>query len=164
MTLGIGRLQKLLAIFNDTHAAPAVKQRRRVLMALAPGNQHSFGIAMVEQFLLAAGWQVQTEIFATADEIVEAARSTWFAVIGLTAAFHGQLDALSDVIARLRAHSSNPTVGIMVGGPMFTVTPTLALEVGADATAPNAPRAVLVAQKLFDLGNLPFSGPALHKR
>ena len=163
VTLGVGRLQKLLAIFNDTHAVPTFEQRRRVLMATAPGNQHSFGVAIVERFLSAAGWHVQAEIAATAEEIVEAARRTWFAVIGLTAAFHGQLDALRDVIAQLRAHSSNRTVGIMVGGPMFTATPALALQVGADATAPNAPAAVLVAQKLFDLGILPDVDPALHK-
>jgi MerR family transcriptional regulator, light-induced transcriptional regulator len=39
----------------------------------------------------------------------------------------------------------------MVGGPMFTANPELAVTVGADATAPNAPTAVLVTQKLFDL-------------
>jgi len=38
----------------------------------------------------------------------------------------------------------------MVGGPMFTANPELASKVGADATAPTAPAAVLVAQKLFD--------------
>jgi len=38
----------------------------------------------------------------------------------------------------------------MVSGPMFTANPELAGKVGADATAPAAPAAVLVAQKLFD--------------
>jgi len=41
-------------------------------------------------------------------------------------------------------------IGIMVGGPVFTANPELALEVGADSTAINAPTAVLLAQKLFD--------------
>jgi hypothetical protein len=38
----------------------------------------------------------------------------------------------------------------MVGGPMFTANPELVSKVGADATAPTAPAAVLVAQQLFD--------------
>lgn len=40
----------------------------------------------------------------------------------------------------------------MVGGPPFCESPDLAARVGADATAVNAPAAVLLAQRLFDLG------------
>lgn len=152
VTLGIGRLQKLLAIFNDTHDLPAVETQRRVLMAMTPGNQHSFGVLMVERFLKAAGWQVQTELSATAEEIVDVANRQWFAVIGLTAGSDRQLDTLSALLAELRQRSMNRNVGLMVGGPMFTADPMLARQVGADATAPSAPAAVLVAQKLFDLG------------
>jgi methylmalonyl-CoA mutase cobalamin-binding domain/chain len=150
VTLGVARLQKLLAIFNETHKVPALATRRRVLMAMTPGDQHSFGVTMVEQFLSAAGWQVECAIAVTADEIVETARSKWFAVLGLTAGSAGQLGLLSELIPRLRARSRNERIGIMVGGPMFTADPRLAREVGADATACNAASAVLVAQKLFD--------------
>ncbi len=151
VTLGVGRLQKLLAIFNDTHKLPALDTLRHVLMAMAPGEQHYFGLTMVERFLLAAGWQVQTEFSGTSEAIAEAARSTWFAVVGLTAGSELQLEGLQATIAKLRARSQNPAIGVMVGGPVFTAKPELAREVGADATAPNAPAAVLVAQKLFDL-------------
>lgn len=151
VTLGVARLQKLLASFNETHNLPALDTRRHVLMAMAPGEQHCFGLTMVERFLLAAGWQVQTELSGVCQEIVEAARGTWFAVVGLTAGSERHLDDLKSTIVELRAQSKNASVGIMVGGPMFTAKPELSQEVGADATAPNAPTAVLVAQKLFDL-------------
>lgn len=151
VTLGVARLQTLLAVFNETHNLPSLDARRHVLMAMAPGEQHYFGLAMVERFLLAAGWQVQTELSGTCEDIAEAARSKWFAVVGLTAGSDRQLDSLKSTIAQLRAQSQNQAIGIMVGGPMFTAKPELAREVGADATAPNAPAAVLVAQKLFDL-------------
>lgn len=151
VTLGVARLQKLLAVFNDTHAVPALDERRTVLMAVTPGNQHSFGAAMVERFLLAAGWQVQTAMSGTSEEIASVARDTWFAVVGLTMGAERQLDSLTATISQLRRKSRNPHIGIMVGGPMFTENPALARDVGADATAPNAPAAVLVAQKLFDL-------------
>jgi methanogenic corrinoid protein MtbC1 len=68
-----------------------------------------------------------------------------------------QLGGLADTITKLRAKSLNSAIGIMVGGPAFTENPRLADEVGADATAPNAPAAVLVAQKLFDLGAHEFT-------
>lgn len=151
VTLGVARLQKLLAVFNDTHGLLALDKRRHVLMAVTPGNQHSFGVAMVERFLLAAGWRVQTDLSETSEEIAAVAHDTWFAVAGLTMGAERQLDSLAQTIAQVRRTSRNPDIGIMVGGPMFTANPALAREVGADATAPNAPAAVLVAQKLFDI-------------
>jgi methanogenic corrinoid protein MtbC1 len=151
VTLGVGRLQQLLAFYSDSHFVPALDQRRRVLIAMTPGNQHSFGAAMVERFLLAAGWQVQVELSGTAEDIAAAAHEAWYAVVGLTMGSERQIESLKSTIAQLRARSRNPAIGVMVGGPMFTADPALAKEVGADATAPNAPAAVLVAQKLFNL-------------
>lgn len=161
VTLGIARLQKLLAIFNDTYTLAALDERRHILMAMTPGNQHSFAVTMVERFLLAAGWQVRTELEGTSEDIAHVAKSTWFAVVGLTAGSERQLDSMRTTIAQIRRESRNQAVGIMVGGPMFTANPALAHDVGADATAPNAPAAVIVAQKLFDLAAATFRDSAL---
>lgn len=150
VTLGVARLQKLLAVFNDTHTVPSLDSRRQVLMAMTPGDQHYFGITMVEKFLVAAGWRVQTELSGELDDIIDAVRNRWFAVAGLTAGSDGQLPILASTITALRKQSVNREIGVMVGGPMFTANPALATDVGADATAPNAPTADLVAQKLFD--------------
>ena len=154
VTLGVARLQKLLAIFNFTHDVPALDARRSVLMAATPGNQHFFGVTMVEKFLLAAGWQVRTELSSTADEIAEVASLEWFAVVGLTIGSDRQIEQLRSTIAQIRRRSRNPSIGVMVGGPIFAEQPTLVQAVGADATAPNAPAAVLVTQKLFDMAAL----------
>lgn len=151
VTIGVARLQNLLAIFNETYNLPEIGTRRQVLMALAPGNQHSFGATMIDRLLFSAGWQVQTEYSGNADDIADAVRRNWFAVVGLTAGSDLQLDALKSVILRIRAESQNEAIGVMVGGPMFTQNPAFADLVGADATAPNAPAAVLAAQKLFDV-------------
>ena len=151
VTIGVGRLQKLLAIFNDTYTLPQLGTNRRVFMATSPGNQHSFGASMVVRLLSAAGWQVEAEYSGIAEDIVDAVRHNWFAVVGLTTGSDRQLDELRSVIGQIRTESRNAAVGVMVGGPMFTENPSLAKDVGADATAPNAPTAVLAAQKLFDL-------------
>ncbi|MAF62893.1 MULTISPECIES: cobalamin B12-binding domain-containing protein [unclassified Blastomonas] len=150
VTLGVARLQKLLAAFNDTHVCDALDMRRTVLMAMTPGDQHFFGVTMVERFLEASGWKVQTETAACAEEIADAARTRWFAVAGLTAGSTQMIDSLSETIALIRKRSQNPHIGIMVGGPLFAEDPSLVAAVGADATAPSAPTAVLVAQKLSD--------------
>lgn len=151
VTLGVARLQKLLATFNDLHMLPELDSRRNVLMAMTPGDQHYFGATMVERFLLASGWMVETAFDKTAAEIARAARTQWFAVAGLTVGSERSLGALSETIKLIRQQSRNPMIGIMVGGPVFTENPALALEIGADATAANAPTAVLIAQKLFDM-------------
>lgn len=150
VTIGVGRLQKLLAIFNDTYTLPQLGTRRRVLMATTPGNQHSFGASMIEKLLSAAGWDVETEYSGEANEILNVVQRNWFAVIGLTAGSDGLLPALKSIVPLIRKKSQNKDIGIMVGGPMFTQDPQLAVAMGADATAPNAPAAVLAAQKLFD--------------
>ncbi len=151
VTIGVGRLQKLLAIFNETYALPELGTRRRVLMATTPGNQHSFGASMIERLLSAAGWHVDAEYSGNADDIINVVSRNWFAVIGLTAGSDRQLEALKSIIVEIRKESQNEAIGIMVGGPMFTENPAMASAMGADATAPNAPAAVLAAQKLFDL-------------
>ena len=151
ITLGVGRLQKLLAIFNETYALPQLGDRRVFLMATAPGNQHSFGASMIEKLLSAAGWQVEVEYSGDVNQLVEAVSGNWFAVVGLTAGSDSQLEELKSAIAQVRQHSKNPLAGVLVGGPMFTQNPELAAIMGADATAPNAPTAVLAAQKLFDM-------------
>jgi methanogenic corrinoid protein MtbC1 len=151
VTIGVARLQSLLAIFNETYTLPQLGTQRQILLATTPGNQHSFGIAMIERLLVAAGWQVQTELAGTEDDIVDNVSRNWFAVIGLTAGSDRQLDGLQSVITRIRDRSKNTAIGILVGGPMFIAKPGLAKDLGADATAANAPTAVLAAQKLFDL-------------
>lgn len=151
VTLGVARLQKLLAIFNLTHDVPALDARRTVLMAVTPGDKHYFGVTMVEKFLAAAGWQVRTEISGTEDELADIARHEWFAIAGLTMGSELKIETLRSTIAKIRKRSRNPEISVMVGGPIFTERPALVNAVGADATAPNAPTAVLVAQKLFDV-------------
>ena len=55
------------------------------------------------------------------------------------------------MIKAIRERSCNKSIGVMVGGPVFIKRPELAMRVGADAAAVNAPAAVFLAQKLFDL-------------
>ncbi|MEI6643895.1 MAG: cobalamin B12-binding domain-containing protein [Novosphingobium sp.] len=150
VTLGVARLQKLLATFNGSHMLPGLDSRRNVLMAMTPGDQHYFGASMVQRFLEGAGWDVEPAFDRSAAEIARVASSQWFAVAGLTVGSERSLPSLEETIRLIRRESRNQMIGVMVGGPLFTANPALAKEVGADGTASNAPTAVLMAQKLFD--------------
>lgn len=150
VTLGVARLQKLLATFNGSHMLPELDSRRVVLMAMTPGDQHYFGATMVQRFLEGAGWSVETAFDRTAAEIARVTSTQWFAVAGLTVGSERSLPKLEETIRMIRRESRNQMISVMVGGPLFTANPGLAQEVGADGTAINAPGAVLMAQKLFD--------------
>lgn len=163
VTLGLGRLQKLLAIFNCTHMIPALNEKRRILMSSTPGDQHSFGLSMVNKFLGAGGWNVEMELGSAVGQINATVQNRWFAVAGFTLGSERNLDSLEEVIASVRRYSLNSAIGIMVGGPIFIEKPELVARVGADATAVNAPTAVIVAQKLFDIGALKnWTSPQKH--
>jgi methanogenic corrinoid protein MtbC1 len=150
VTLGVARLQKLLAMFNGSHLLPELDSRRTVLMAVTPGDQHYFGASMVQRFLEGAGWDVEPAFERSAAEIAHAVSTQWYAVAGLTVGSERSLPALQETIRMIRRESRNQMIAVMVGGPLFTANPDLAREIGADGTAINAPTAVLMAQKLFD--------------
>ncbi len=151
VTLGLARLQELLAIFNSTHTLPCLDEKRSFFLTVAPGEQHFFGAAMVDKFLTAGGWNVHAVQDAGVAGIAAAVAEQWFAVAGLTLASETKLDALAEAVACIRANSCNRAIGIMVGGPLFNARPGLVEQVGADASAVNAPAAVIGAQRLFDV-------------
>lgn len=152
VTEGLGRLQEVLRTFDTPGplVVPAIKEPRRILLAACPGEQHTFGLAMLAAFFRKAGWHVRHETNLSAAELVHAVSRTWFGVVGLSASGDRQLDALAASIQALRRKSSNPAVRIMVGGKVFTDRPELAAQVGADATAFDGRQAVHVAQCLID--------------
>jgi methanogenic corrinoid protein MtbC1 len=152
VTRGMGRLQQLLATFECDGEIPALIAMRSILMSTLPDERHSFGVAMVEKFLRACGWRVRSERVGTVDRLVETVRREWFAVVGLNVGSAAPLATLARTIERIRLHSRNAAIGVMVGGPAFLERPELAATVGADATAIDAPRAVVAAQKLFEAG------------
>jgi len=150
VTLGVGRLQALLSVFNCTHELAASDDLRSVLMLTVRGEQHSFGIAMVERFLGAGGWRVASEREVSSPLLTDLVEQQWFAVAGIALSSRCNLDKAASTIATIRAHSRNRSIGVMVGGPVFSREPGLAAAVGADGTAATAVTAVVLAQKLLD--------------
>lgn len=142
VTLGVGQLQLLLSIFNCTYEIPAISQKRRAFLTLAPGEKHAFGLAMVAKLLRAAGWAVTSDVEPTIENIIAGVSREWHAVAGVTLSSELRIDRVAEAIAAIRKNSCNPAIGIMVGGPHFVEHPELVGRVGADATAVNATTAV----------------------
>lgn len=149
VTLGVARLQRLVFVFEGLDQVPGHDEKRKVLLATAPGEQHSLGSSIVQKFLRAGGWHVWTCATPRFEDAAEIVAREWFSVVGFSLGSDLNVDGLAQAIARVRELSLNPKVGIMVGGSAIVRHPEWVERVGADGTAANGPAAVILAKKLF---------------
>lgn len=82
VTLGVARLQRLVHVFEGLDQVPDYDEKRTVLLACAPGEQHSFGSSIVQKFLRAAGWRVWTCSTPNMEEATDLVAREWVAVVG----------------------------------------------------------------------------------
>lgn len=117
-----------------------------VLLTCLPGEQHTFGVLLVAQFLRRAGWSVRCQFPVDTEELVQSVRKKSFSIIGVSIGRYSRAGDLTLLIRALRRASINPRVIVLVGGPVLALRPELGWQVGADATAIDAPEAVSRAQ------------------
>jgi methanogenic corrinoid protein MtbC1 len=139
VTLGLGRLHQVLHRMNaeflpdaDGALQPAV---RRALLACVPGDQHTFGVVMVGQFLRREGWDVWSEFPLNNDELLDTVRGNSFTLVGLSVGSESRLEALKSAVRAVRRVSRNRSVCVMIGGPVLAKRPELASAVDADFSA-----------------------------
>ena len=151
VTLGVGRLQLLLQELSPAfgHHVFYPANARRVLLVPAPGEQHTFGLSMVAEFFLHDGWDVVGGQGGLRDEAVGLVGQQWFDVIGFSVGSEARLDWLTSCIKSVREASCNPRIGVLVGGPIFTLHPDYVAMVGADATSSDGKQAPLTAESLI---------------
>lgn len=154
VTLGLGRLHQLMVMvspdFQMTRAEPVAA--KRIFLALAPGEQHSFGLTMVSEYFHRSGWDVRRADVSTAEQIAHSVRQERCRVVGLSIGAEDHLAELTRSIATIRRQSAGgDELAIMVGGPLFIQKPALANRVGADSTAATGAEAVQRAEALHAL-------------
>ena len=151
VTIGLWRLQQLMYELSPSFQDDAQRgvQIHRAMLVPVPGSQHTLGLLMVAEFFRRAGWGVWGDPAAAEADLVEAAQSSWFDVVGFSVGAVSQLSNLKAAITAIRRASLNPGIVVMVGGPVFLDTPALVGEVGADATAADAALAVETAASLI---------------
>ena len=149
VTVGLRRLhglmRDLVPDFDDVdHEA---NDGSRAVFLAAPGEEHIFGMTMVERFFRLAGWRTRlTDMTHYLDDL----RREWFEIVGFSLSCMRHLPALATAVSQARVASLNPAILVLVGGPVFIGAPELAVDVGADATARDAAGAVQLARSLLD--------------
>jgi methanogenic corrinoid protein MtbC1 len=150
VTVGLCRLHQLLRELGPEFHSEEVESQieRRILLAPMPGEQHTFGITLVAQFLRRAGWDVWHEFPNAGTDILEMLRQNWFAVVGLSVGVETRLHDVAHIIKEIRRTSRNRAVGVLIGGPLLVAKPEIAPLLGADATAADGQEAVVCAERM----------------
>jgi MerR family transcriptional regulator, light-induced transcriptional regulator len=120
---------------------------RAMLAASVQGNSHDLGVRQLADFFEMEGWR---SIYLGANvpipDLTSAVRDFVVDLVALSAALPAQLRTVEETIAFIRAES--PKAKILVGGLVFTSTPDLWQQIGADGYAPNAEEAIRLADDL----------------
>ena len=151
VTVAVGRIQRVLRALSPAfgHDVDHPQNGRRVLLVPAPGEQHTFGLAIVAEFFRSAGWEVVGDNEARTADPAGLVRSEWFDVIGISVGTDARLDWLKSGIGAIRNASRNRSIGVLVGGPSFAADMARVREVGADGTASNGEQAPVMAEQLL---------------
>ena len=143
-SVAMSRLHVLVRQLASTTEWPRARDRN-LLLAPAPGEQHVFGLTLLEPFLVRAGWDV---IGAAPTSIASLVQRRSVRIVGFSASSESRLEGLEAVIRDVRTRSQNPELIVLVGGRCFNERPELVAQVGADATATHAAEIVDVANDL----------------
>jgi methanogenic corrinoid protein MtbC1 len=148
VTIALGRLQQVVRELSVQPPKGGVlaPNGRSALFAAAPGEQHTFGLLIIEEFFRRSGWRTWTENGGGIGPVVAAAETHFFDIFGLTASSEEHLDQIAPMIMSVRRASKNRDITVLVGGRVFNETPELAARVGADAMATDPKEATLRAE------------------
>lgn len=149
VTISLSRLQLFVRELPSTFGAEeALRGPGQVaVFTPAPGEQHVFGLMLVEEFFRRAGWDAVSQ---PAEKALPFVRRRFVTMIGFSAGDEDRLGPLAMLITKVRAASRNPQLIVLVGGKCFIDRPELVGQVGADATARDAQEAVTVMQRYLE--------------
>lgn len=147
VTVGLARLQQVLRNFSPSFESEDSKPNAglRALLVPAPGEQHTFGLLIVEEFFRREGWDVWGGLSVSQAELIDIASKQWIDAIGFSISNVTLIESFITSINELRAASRNRDVMVMVGGKLVASQPELVRAVGADLTANDGQQAVAAA-------------------
>jgi MerR family transcriptional regulator, light-induced transcriptional regulator len=161
VTVGLGRLQRLLRQLSPDFGSEVAHPHhgRRVLLTQPDSEQHMFGLSMVAEFFRREGWDVLGGVAGVGIDATSWVRRDWFDVAGFSVGSELTLPWLRDTIQQVRKVSRNRALVVLVGGPVFSLHPDWAADVGADATT-DGRSAPTIAETIINSRVLEQSGRA----
>ena len=123
-----------------------------ILLAPAPGDQHTLGLAMVAEFFQRDGWTVAGGTSADSENPALLIKGYKYDVVGFSLATSGGFQRLEKCITEVRKAAGSHKVCIIVGGPFFTAHPEKVSLVGADLFLEDANLAPDMVQQYVQSG------------
>lgn len=120
---------------------------RSIMLGVAPGEMHTFGVTLAAEFFRRHGWQVSNLCGLDIDFLLERVATTHYTAAGFSLHGDGCFDALVETIGAIRERSCNASLLVLVGGDYFARHPDKVDVVGADLGADDAHRAVFAAER-----------------
>lgn len=147
VTVGLARIQQITRQIRPWNVGnlDISDQKGSILLVPSPGEQHTFGLKIVEEFFLRDGWDVDCLLRAGAEEIAVAVADKSYDIIGLTLGGQRLLEPLRSAITLARYHSLNRSIKVIIGGVGLADYPDLKTLVAADACVADVNDAVILA-------------------
>lgn len=156
VTIGLSRLQRILRELSSDFGSRGDGSGAgcSILLAATPGEQHTFGICVVEEFFRRSGWHAVYLAAPTRAEIIRTLRNDHYDVLGLSVSSDELFGTLASVIRDARRATCNKAMGVMVGGNVLVGKPGWAARLGADLVAVDGADAVRQAQAFVELAGV----------
>jgi methanogenic corrinoid protein MtbC1 len=148
VTVATGHLQELLRRVEST-APPFVGafSAPEVLLVTPEGDDHTFGALLFQAVLRIRGWGVIPRPPFLPGLEAPLGRER-LAVLGISIGSRRTLRTAKGMIARARRIAANPALVVLAGGPLISVEPEAASELGADGAAGDAEEALNLMRTL----------------
>ncbi len=146
VALGVSRMHRILREFDGvpSHLWSNAGFGRHALLLPTPGEKHSFGLRLVQEFLLRESWTVTNNPVDNVEELGFLVAEEHFDIVGLSLSGQTVIDPFMESIRVIRKRSRNRQVRIIVGGHLFVERPELIESCGSDAYAVDAPATVRI--------------------
>lgn len=145
LTLAAGRLQDIVRLWEPRFlrsASPLKGANQYQVMLLSEFNdQHSLGVQMLQSFFKRDGWRVHNTWGMQEADLLRHVESSSVHLIGLSICTDRRLMQTQRLIRSLRQRSRNPSLLIMLGGPLVMAHPHQVANLGADWLAGEAGQA-----------------------
>ena len=136
VTLGLGRLQRVLICLSEEQVTAATTQPRyRILITPCTGEQHTLGARIVAECFRRDGWDIWAQGARSRRELGQLVQRQRLDAVGFSASSGQSLENLQADITTVRLATANARLLILVGGPVFDEHPDWVQRVGADLMA-----------------------------
>lgn len=152
VTMGLWRLQEVMreVSLRSPPVKAAISGRLRALFSPVPGDTHSFGAQMLDEFFSRAGWQSDCLFQPERRELLDYLATQPIDIVGLTVSSDTQSGGVAGLMKAMRSVAKNPNLLIIVGGSAIARNPEIVAEVGADGTGADAREALSLAERLVE--------------